>query len=86
VAAFGTDGTDGPTDAAGALVDGGTAARAHSAGLDALRALADNDAYPFFQQLGDLLLTGPTRTNVNDIYLALVGDGSVRRKRARKRR
>jgi len=86
VAAFGTDGTDGPTDAAGALVDGGTAARAHSAGLDALRALADNDAYPFFQQLGDLLLTGPTRTNVNDIYLALVGDGSVRRKRSRKRR
>jgi len=86
VAAFGTDGTDGPTDAAGALVDGGTAARAHRAGLDAGRALADNDAYPFFQQLGDLLLTGPTRTNVNDIYLALVGNGSVRRKRARKRR
>jgi len=86
VAAFGTDGTDGPTDAAGALVDGGTAARAQSAGLDAGRALADNDSYPFFQQLGDLLLTGPTRTNVNDIYLALVGDGSVRRKRARKRR
>ncbi len=86
VAAFGTDGTDGPTDAAGALVDGGTAARAHRAGLDAGRALADNDAYPFFQQLGDLLLTGPTRTNVNDIYLALVGNGSVRPKRARKRR
>src|SRR2546426_2839756 len=86
VAAFGTDGTDGPTDAAGALVDGSTAARAQSAGLDAGRALADNDSYPFFQRLGDLLLTGPTRTNVNDIYLALVGDGSVRRKRARKRR
>jgi len=86
VAAFGTDGTDGPTDAAGALVDGSTAARAQSAGLDAGRALADNDSYPFFQRLGDLLLTGPTRTNVNDIYLVLVGDGSVRRKRARKRR
>lgn len=73
VAAFGTDGTDGPTDAAGALVDGRTAARVRSLGLDADRALAENDSYPFFQRLGDLLMTGPTRTNVNDIYLALVG-------------
>jgi len=73
VAAFGTDGTDGPTDAAGALVDGETAARARGLGLDAGRALADNDSYPFFQRLGDLLMTGPTRTNVNDIYLALIG-------------
>lgn len=73
VAAFGTDGTDGPTDAAGALVDGETATRARSLGLDAGRALDDNDSYPFFQRLGDLLMTGPTRTNVNDIYLALVG-------------
>jgi len=76
VAAFGTDGTDGPTDAAGAIVDGETAARARSLGLNAASALADNDAYPYFQHLGDLLLTGPTRTNVNDIYLALVGNAS----------
>ena len=82
VAAFGTDGTDGPTDAAGALVDGATAARARNHGLEADRALADNDSYPFFQRLGDLLMTGPTRTNVNDIYLALVGDRTVARKRS----
>jgi len=75
IAGFGTDGTDGPTDAAGALADGETAARAHRLGLDSVRALADNDAYPFFQRLGDLLMTGPTRTNVNDIYLALIGHG-----------
>lgn len=72
VAAFGTDGTDGPTDAAGAIVDGETATRARSLGLNAASALVHNDAYPYFQHLGDLLLTGPTRTNVNDIYLALV--------------
>jgi len=78
VAAFGTDGTDGPTDAAGALVDGETAVRARGLGLDAGRALADNDSYPFFQRLGDLLMTGPTRTNVNDIYLALVGGAQKR--------
>lgn len=83
VAAFGTDGTDGPTDAAGALVDGDTAARVRTLGLDAARALTDNDSYPFFQQLGDLLMTGPTRTNVNDIYLALV---AVTARRARGRR
>lgn len=86
VAGFGTDGTDGPTDAAGALVDGDTAARARSLGLDPARALAANDSYPFFHRLGDLLVTGPTRTNVNDIYLALIGDGRLRRKQFRKRR
>lgn len=79
VAAVGTDGTDGPTEAAGALVDGQTVARAYAAGLDPARALADNDSYSFFAQLGDLLMTGPTRTNVNDIYLALIG-GSRRRR------
>jgi hydroxypyruvate reductase len=81
VAALGTDGTDGPTDAAGALVDGQTVARAHAAGLDPVLALADNDSYPFFAHLGDLLMTGPTRTNVNDIYLALVGGRSRRQRR-----
>ncbi|MDR7437269.1 MAG: glycerate kinase [Armatimonadota bacterium] len=72
VAACGTDGTDGPTDAAGAVADGATAARARAAGREPARALADNDAYHVFQALGDLLVSGPTRTNVTDLYVALV--------------
>ena len=69
----GTDGTDGPTDAAGAAVDGGTVARAAARGLDARQYLADNDAYHFFDRLGDgLLVTGPTGTNVMDVALVLV--------------
>ncbi len=80
VAGFGTDGTDGPTDAAGALVDGETMARARSLGLDPARALADNDSYAVFHGLGDLLMTGPTKTNVNDIYLALVGPATRARR------
>ena len=74
----GTDGTDGPTDAAGAVADGTTLERARSLGLDPLDALARNDAYPFFAALGDLLITGPTLTNVNDLMLALVGPPSGR--------
>jgi hydroxypyruvate reductase len=69
----GTDGTDGPTDAAGALADGNTVSRARALGLDPRTALDDNDAYPFFQRLGDLIITGPTRTNVMDVRLVLVG-------------
>jgi glycerate 2-kinase len=65
--ALGTDGTDGPTDAAGAVATGDTVARAHSLGLDPVAHLADNDAYPFFDALGDLIRTGPTGTNVNDL-------------------
>jgi glycerate 2-kinase len=64
-----TDGTDGPTDAAGAFADGGTIARATQLGLDAEAYLARNDAYHFFQELGDLILTGPTNTNVNDLVI-----------------
>jgi glycerate-2-kinase len=71
-AALGTDGTDGPTDAAGAIVDGGTVARGAAAGLDALDALTRNDAYPFLRATGDLLVTGPTGTNVSDVVLLLV--------------
>ena len=71
--AFGTDGTDGPTDAAGAVADGTTLARARARGLDAAAALATNDAYPFFAALGDLIVTGPTGTNVNDLWLGLLG-------------
>jgi glycerate 2-kinase len=67
LAALATDGTDGPTDAAGALVDGSTVARARALGLDPRRFLDDNDAYNFFEPLGDLLMTGPTNTNVNDL-------------------
>jgi hydroxypyruvate reductase len=69
----GTDGTDGPTDAAGAIADGRTIARACQAGLDAAAFLAENDSYHFFDPLGDLLKTGPTGTNVMDVRLVLVG-------------
>jgi hydroxypyruvate reductase len=69
--AAGTDGTDGPTDAAGAFVDGSTVARARAAGLDPRAALDGHDAYPFFATLGDLVITGPTRTNVMDLDLVL---------------
>jgi hydroxypyruvate reductase len=69
IVACGTDGTDGPTDAAGAIADGETVARARSLGLDPAVFLANNDSYHFFQPLGDLLLTGPTGTNVNDLTL-----------------
>ena len=69
----GTDGTDGPTDAAGALVNGETIARAQKLGLSAEQSLAHNDSYPFFDALGDLLKTGPTGTNVMDVNVMLVG-------------
>ena len=72
VEALGTDGTDGPTDAAGAIVTGETVARARALGLDAAARLADNDAYHFFAPLGDLVVTGPTGTNVNDLLFILV--------------
>jgi glycerate 2-kinase len=71
VVCLATDGTDGPTDAAGAVVTGETIARAQALGLAPEASLADNDAYAFFQVLGDLLRTGPTRTNVNDLTLVL---------------
>ncbi len=68
----GTDGTDGPTDAAGALADGNTVQRARQRGLSAAASLWENDAYPFFKALDDLLITGPTGTNVMDLRLLLV--------------
>ena len=74
----GTDGTDGPTDAAGAASDGQTVARARAAGLEAARHLVENDAYPFFRALGDLIVTGPTRTNVMDVHLLLAGPRETR--------
>jgi len=69
----GSDGTDGPTDAAGAVADGATLTRARKLGLDPKAHLEENNAYPFFKELGDLIITGPTRTNVMDIYMMLVG-------------
>ena len=69
VLAAGTDGTDGPTDAAGGLVDAGTAGRGRARGLEARRALDDNDAYPFLGATGDRIVTGPTNTNLLDLYL-----------------
>ncbi|MCA9667701.1 MAG: DUF4147 domain-containing protein [Myxococcales bacterium] len=62
-----SDGVDGPTDAAGAFVDGSTMARAAERGLDVATHLRDNNAYPLLEALGDLLLLGPTGTNVNDL-------------------
>jgi hydroxypyruvate reductase len=67
VVALATDGSDGPTDAAGGIVDGRTLERAESLGLDARAALADNSSYDFLERVGDLLVTGPTNTNVNDL-------------------
>lgn len=73
VLSAGTDGIDGPTDAAGAFVDGTTLDRAQQHGLDVSAYLANNDSYAYFAQLGDLLRCGPTGTNVMDIKLALIG-------------
>lgn len=68
----GTDGTDGPTDAAGAFADSQTVSRARKLGMDPGKYLANNDAYHFFKPLGDLLITGPTNTNVMDLRVVLV--------------
>lgn len=71
VLSAGTDGTDGPTDAAGAIADNTTVARGQAKGLDANKYLENNDSYPFFAALDDLLVTGPTNTNVNDLMIVL---------------
>ena len=71
VASLTTDGIDGPTDAAGAIVDGKTLSRAKKLGLSPERFLANNDSYSFFSEIGDLIFTGPTGTNVNDISLTI---------------
>ncbi len=68
----GTDGTDGPTEAAGAMADGTTVSRARDAGLDPVAFLENNDSYHFFRKLGDLLITGPTLTNVMDLRIIIV--------------
>jgi glycerate 2-kinase len=69
----GTDGTDGPTDAAGAIVDGTTIQVARSKGLNPQSYLDRNDSYSFFKETGELLITGPTGTNVMDVQVILIG-------------
>jgi glycerate 2-kinase len=72
VVAVGTDGTDGPTDAAGAVVDGNTVARAQRLSVDLKGALKRHNTYPALKRLHQLIITGPTGTNVNDLYLIFV--------------
>jgi hydroxypyruvate reductase len=73
----GTDGTDGPTDAAGAFADSYTLKRAQDLGMDAAVYLANNDAYNFFKPLDDLLITGPTNTNVMDLRVMIIGESDI---------
>jgi hydroxypyruvate reductase len=72
ILAAGTDGTDGPSDAAGAIVDGASATRARAQGVDPVARLADNDSHSVLKASGDLVVTGPTNTNLLDLYLLLV--------------
>ncbi|MDH5201682.1 MAG: glycerate kinase [Nitrospirota bacterium] len=68
----GTDGTDGPTDAAGAIVNGNTVSKAKSIGLNPEEYLENNDSYTFFKKIDELFVTGPTGTNVMDIQIAAI--------------
>lgn len=72
ICSVGSDGTDGPTDAAGGMVDGGSAAALRRAGLDVRHVLAENDAYHALREIGGLVVTGPTGTNVNDVSIVLI--------------
>ncbi len=72
VVSLATDGSDGPTDSAGGIIDGATVQRGRAAGLDATDHLRRHDAYPYLQATHDLLLTGPTQTNVNDLIFVFV--------------
>ena len=69
--ALATDGEDGSTDAAGAIFDGSTLERSSQLGLDYSKSLGDQSSYDFFQTLGDLLITGSTGTNINDIFILI---------------
>jgi glycerate 2-kinase len=73
IAALATDGVDGNSPAAGAVVDASTVARAKDAGLDPRAALSANDSYAFFDRLGDAIVTGATGTNVSDVFVAIIG-------------
>lgn len=77
VVSLATDGTDGPTPSAGALIDGTTVDRGRAIGLDAASHLADNNSNPYLEAVGDLLVTGPTQTNVNDLVFVFVWPENV---------
>jgi len=72
ITSVGTDGTDGPTDAAGAITDGNTVKRARDIGVSIDNYIDNNDSYHFFKKLGDLVITGPTNTNVMDIRIIII--------------
>ena len=72
VFSFGSDGTDGPTDAAGGISDGETASRLEARGLSIYQVLENNDAYRALKLMDDLIMTGPTGTNINDAAVALI--------------
>ena len=72
VFSVGSDGTDGPTDAAGGYVDGDTAPKLAEMGITVDAVLRDNDAYHALQKTGGLIMTGPTGTNVNDLSVLLI--------------
>ena len=73
IASLGSDGTDGPTDAAGGIVDGTTEAKLKAKGISINEVLKNNDAYNALKAVDALLMTGPTGTNVNDVAIALIG-------------
>jgi glycerate 2-kinase len=77
VLSAGTDGTDGPTDATGAIADSSTVSRARALGFDARVFLTDNDSYHFFERIEGLVKTGPTGTNVMDMRVVLVGGSQL---------
>ena len=72
IASIGSDGTDGPTDAAGAWVDGDTCRKLREQDIDVIEVLNDNDSYHAFEKIDALIKTGPTGTNVNDLAIALI--------------
>ena len=73
IASLGSDGTDGPTDAAGGIVDGQTESKLKAQGVSIAEVLKNNDAYNALKKVDALLMTGPTGTNVNDVAVALIG-------------
>jgi len=77
VVSLATDGTDGPTNSAGGLVDGTSVDRGQAIGLDAASHLADNNSTPYLEAVGDMLVTGPTQTNVNDLVFVFVWPENV---------
>ncbi len=84
LSSIGTDGVDGPTDAAGAVADGNTVERGLRIHMDPDSYLRENNSYPFFERLNDHVTTGPTGTNVNDIFIGIVGPGKQKKDNAKR--